>query len=416
MRRLDATRVYLITSFAFGLFTSAIFTLNLVYHVTTVGLNPLQLVLVGTALEAAVFLFEVPTGAVADAYSRRLSTIIGFVLMGLGFLIEGSLPRFTTVLVAQVVWGLGWTFISGAHTAWIADEVGPDRVAPVYLRGTQFDYIGSLLGIPVSVLLGTLSLNLPLLFGGATSIALAVFLAAVMPEEGFRPMPREGRGRWGGVLSTAREGLKSVRARPALLTFVMIAAFVGLSSEGYDRLWTAHILESFSFPAVGDLSSETWFGIMRAGSLILTLVATEIVKRRLDDLDTEATVRLLQLVHAGMIASALILALTDRIILAIVAYWAFRTMRWTAGPVSTALINRYVDSKVRATVLSMMGQVDAIGQVLGGPVVGLIGMVRSLRLALATTGIILSPVVPLYGRIGRQETAPGDRQGGTDHP
>jgi DHA3 family tetracycline resistance protein-like MFS transporter len=119
----------------------------------------------------------------------------------------------------------------------------------------------------------------------------------------------------------------------------------------------------------------------------------------------------------------LILALTDRISLAILAYWAFRTMRGTAGPVSTALINQYIDSKVRATVLSMMGQVDAIGQVLGGPVVGLIGMVRSLRAALATTGIILSPVVPLYGRIGRQAGPLGDKQsdqsrgeGGTGHP
>ncbi len=416
MRRLGATRVYLITSFVLGLFTSTIFTLNLVYHVTTVGLNPLQLVLVGTTLEAAVFLFEVPTGAVADVYSRRLSVIIGFVLMGLGFLTEGSLPRFATVLAAQVVWGLGWTFISGAHSAWIADEVGPDRVAPVYVRGTQSDLIGSLLGIPVSVLLGGLSLNLPILVGGAMSIALAIFLAAVMPEEGFHPVPPEQRGRWGGVLTTAREGVRSIRARPTLLTLVVIAAFVGLSSEGYDRLWTAHILESFSFPAVGDLSTETWFGIMRAGSLILTLVATEIVKGRLDHLDTGATVRLLQLVHAGMVASALVLALTDRITLAILAYWAFRTMRWTAGPVGTALINQYVDSKVRATVLSMMGQVDAVGQVLGGPAVGWIGMVRSLRVALATTGIILSPVVPLYGRIIRGERPSGEKQGGTDLP
>jgi DHA3 family tetracycline resistance protein-like MFS transporter len=314
------------------------------------------------------------------------------------------------VLTAQVVWGFGWTFISGAHSAWIADEVGPEKVAPVYLRGTQLEYIGSLLGIPVSILLGELSLALPILFGGALSIALAGFLAGVMPEEGFRPVPRERRGRWGEVFTTARDGVRSVRARPALLTFLVIAAFVGLSSEGYDRLWTAHILESFAFPAVGDLSSETWFGIMRAGSMILTLAATQVVKRRLDRLDGGATVHFLQFVHAGMVGSVLILALTDRITLAILAYWAFGAMRGTVSPVSTALINQHIDSKVRATVLSMIGRVDAIGQILGGPVVGLIGMVRSLRAALATTAFILSPVVPLYGRIGRQGGSPEEKR------
>jgi len=43
-------------------------------------------------------------------------------------------------------------------------------------------------------------------------------------------------------------------------------------------------------------------------------------------------------------------------------------------------------------------------------------MVRSLRVALATTGIILSPVVPLYGRIVRGERPPGEKQGGMDLP
>ncbi len=78
--------VYLLFSGATALFSTLVFTLNLVYQATVVGLSPFQLVLVGTVLEATCFLFEVPTGIVADLYSRRLSIIIGFVLIGTGFL------------------------------------------------------------------------------------------------------------------------------------------------------------------------------------------------------------------------------------------------------------------------------------------------------------------------------------------
>jgi DHA3 family tetracycline resistance protein-like MFS transporter len=54
------------------------------------------------------------------------------------------------VLAAQAVWGVGYTFISGALEAWIADEA-PDRdLGRVYLRGEQADYIGSFIGIPRS--------------------------------------------------------------------------------------------------------------------------------------------------------------------------------------------------------------------------------------------------------------------------
>ena len=111
-----------------GLYT-LIFTLNLLYQATVVGLTPFQLVLVGTVLEAVVFIAEVPTGIVADLYSRKLSIVIGLVLVGLGFVLEGSVPTFAAVLAAQVLWGVGFTFTSGADAAWITDEVGADHVA-----------------------------------------------------------------------------------------------------------------------------------------------------------------------------------------------------------------------------------------------------------------------------------------------
>ncbi len=67
-------------------------------------------------------MFDMPTGVVADLYSRRRSVLIGMFLYGLGFLMEGALPWFAPVLLAQVVWGCGDTFITGALEAWIASE------------------------------------------------------------------------------------------------------------------------------------------------------------------------------------------------------------------------------------------------------------------------------------------------------
>jgi MFS transporter, DHA3 family, tetracycline resistance protein len=107
------------------------------YEATVAGLTPVQLILVGTALEVSAFVFEVPTGIVADVYSRRLSIIIGYVLMGLGFLVEGFFPAFLPILLAQVIWGLGYTFTSGATQAWISDEVGEETANKLFLRGTQ---------------------------------------------------------------------------------------------------------------------------------------------------------------------------------------------------------------------------------------------------------------------------------------
>src|SRR5512133_3310043 len=100
---MNAYWVYLAMEGAQALLLSMIFTASSLYQVTVAGLSPLQLVLVGTTLESSVFLFEVPTGVVADVYSRRLSIIIGVFLIGLGFLVEGTFLIFWLILLAQVL-------------------------------------------------------------------------------------------------------------------------------------------------------------------------------------------------------------------------------------------------------------------------------------------------------------------------
>ena len=102
MRRLPATTVFYGLEFLLSMPAWVVIS---IYLVRTLHLSPLQLVLMGTAMEAAVFVFEVPTGVVADTYSRRLSLVIGFVGMGLAWMLVGivSSPLFVIVLWAAIL-------------------------------------------------------------------------------------------------------------------------------------------------------------------------------------------------------------------------------------------------------------------------------------------------------------------------
>src|ERR1700730_13308653 len=149
--KLKAYTFYLLFSGISAFATCCIFSINMVYQIETVKLSPLQLVLVGTTLESACFLCQVPTGVLADLYSRRMAVIVGVFLTGLGFLIEGLFPTFTMVLRAQVIWGVGATFTSGAEEAWVADEIGEADMARAFMRGSQISQVASLLAIPVGI-------------------------------------------------------------------------------------------------------------------------------------------------------------------------------------------------------------------------------------------------------------------------
>jgi len=96
-----------------------------------------------------------------------------------------------------------------------------------------------------------------------------------------------------------------------------------------------------------------------------------------------------------------------------VLYWVIQVLRSISAPLQEAWLNQRIDDpQVRATMFSMSSQVDAIGQISGGPLVGVIGEVYSIRAALVASGLLLSPVLPLYSlarRLANRHLDPPDR-------
>ena len=407
MRRMSPRTVFLWMSGAQSLFFTLVFTVNMVYQATVVGLNPLQLVLVGTTLEVAYFLFEVPTGIVADVRSRKLSVLIGFGLIGAGFMVE-AIPRFWTVLLSQVLWGIGATFTSGATEAWIIDEMaaaGDDLpTGDLFLRATQASRVGGLLGIGLSVGLASfVHIRLPIFLGGLMFWVLAGVMARLMSEDGFRPTPAADRTSWQQMGHTLKSGLALVRLRPILLTILAITTIYGMYSEGWDRLWTPYLLQTFQLPSLGNLEPVVWFGLISAVSMLLTLGAAGVERRVVDTEQSRTLVRALLVVHLVMMGGILLFSFSGNLALALVAFWTVGVVRSVTYPLHMAWINQHIDANVRATVISFEGQLNAVGQIVGGPPVGYIGNLYSLRVALSLGALILAPIIPIYLRLLRRD-------------
>ncbi len=404
--RADAYKLFLffsaVQSFAFTI----VFTINLVYQVKQVGLNPLQLVLIGTTLELTAFLLEIPTGVLADVYSRRLSVILGFFLLGCGFIVEGSFPLFEVLLLSQVIMGVGYTFLSGASSAWIVDEIGPTRAGTAFLRAAQVAQVASFAAIFVSVALASISLQLAIITGGLLLLLLSALLIAVMPEAGFQRRPAAEREAWQGPLATFRAGASLIRRRQVLILIMLATVIHGAFSEGFDRLWTAHLLDSFRLPALGQFDEIVWFGIISAVSMPLTLAATELLRRRLDMADGRRVAMTLIGVYVALIGSVLLFVLGESFALVLLGLWLTQAARAIRNPLLETWINQHTESDVRATVLSIHSQADALGQIAGGPVLGAIGLVSSIRVAISLSALFLLPILPVFRGASRVTRPP----------
>jgi MFS family permease len=379
-------------------------TVAAVFFVTELEMSPLELVLTGTAMEVAYFLFEVPTGIVADTYSRRASIVVAMLVMGLAFVATGLAPGVAVVLLAAALMGFGWTFKSGAEDAWLADEVGVENVAHPYQLGAQFARGGALVGIVAAVGLALVDLRLPIIAGGLTMVLLGIVLALVMPETGFRPLTHDGAGALRSMALTGAQGGRLIRARPLLLLVVGIAFFAGMWSEAFDRLWEAHFLVDIGVPGFGDLDPVVWFGVLSAGVLLLAIFVAAPLRRRFERLSRVGMTRMLFAFDALTILGTLAFAFAGSFALAVAAYWTTRVLRSLVGPIYATWLNTSIeDSSVRATVISMTNLGDSAGEWGGGPALGGIGNVFGIRAALAAGAAALAPALVLYGRALRHQ-------------
>ena len=397
MRRLPATTVN------YGLVAASSFSpfvVLAVYFVRVVHMSPLQLVLVGTVMEAAIFVFEVPTGAFADTFGRKLSLIVAFVIQGTAIVVVGAVPNFWVIAAAWALWGFGWTFESGTWEAWLADEIGVERLPGVLMRATRIGYAAGIVGLLAGVGIALWNIQVAVIFGGVVTVAMGVACIFVMPETGWSRKPVEERlSAPRELASTVSTAVRFVRAQPALLLLIAATVVAGASSEAFDRLWEAHFIRDVGLPHVGSLDPIVWFGLFGILISVVGLVISTVGIKRLETAPSPLLARLLLWLTTVLTVALVAFGLAHSLAFALCALLVAQAARGMLTPVYMAWLNRQItDSSVRATVISIAGQADAIGQAGGGPGLGAIGNAFGLRSALVAGGLVLAPAIALYGR------------------
>jgi MFS transporter, DHA3 family, tetracycline resistance protein len=376
------------------------FVVLAVYFVRVVHMSPLQLVLVGTVMEAAIFVFEVPTGAFADTFGRKLSLIVAFVIQGTAIVIVGAVPSFWVIAAAWALWGFGWTFESGTWEAWLADEIGVERLPGVLMRAARVGYGSGIAGLLAGVGIALWNIQAAVIFGGLVTVAMGVACIFVMPETGWSRKPVEERlSAPRELASTVSTAVRFVRAQPAVLLLIGATVVAGASSEAFDRLWEAHFIRDVGLPHVGSLDPIVWFGLFGILISALGLVISTVVIKRFETASSPLLARSLLWLTAVLTVALVAFGLAHSLALALCALLVAQAARGMLAPVYMAWLNRQItDSSVRATVISIAGQADAIGQAGGGPGLGAIGNAFGLRAALVAGGLVLAPAIALYGR------------------
>lgn len=323
------------------------------------GLSPTQLLLIAAAQGVASILFEVPAGVVADTLGRKRAIVASHVLMATAMAVTGLFPSFVPLMLAQMLWGISWTFTSGSDVAWATDEIDrPDRIHLLIAAQTRWQMIGAGAGIAASgVLAAIVGRPAAIVCAGVLMLLLGVWFAVAFPEKNF---VRVRKDHFKAALGIARRGARLATADRTILMLVVVAVLVNGASDTFGRIYPMHLAGLGLSRDTSGMACFTGINLAVYATATLALAAAQ---RRFDS-DSGARASLAVSCLTGLVGLVLI-GLVPSLPLGVAAVI---TTNGIAMPlvrtVTTIWVNRRTTSDIRATTHSFLAQAEYTGEIL----------------------------------------------------
>ena len=371
------------------------------------GLTNLEAFAANAFFSAGMFLFEIPTGVVADTLGRRASYLLGTVTLALTTVMYWLLwvweSPFWAWAVVSVLLGLGFTFFSGAVDAWLVDALRATdyrgSLETVFGRalivGSVAMLVGSVLGGVVAQLT---NLGVPFLIRGGVLVLMFVVAALTMRDLGFTPVRGEGPIKATGTVLRAsiHYGLGSPPVRWLMLATPFTAG-VGI--------YVFYALQPYLLELWGDEGAYSIAGLAAAilsGAGIVGGILAPYV-RRLFRKRTSAI--LLATVSSSLVLVALAFTTNFWIAIVLLAVWGIASS--IDDPVHRAYLNDMIPSKQRATVLSFDSLLGSAGGVVFQPILGRSADLGGYGASLLWSGVINAIATPFL-LLSRGQRPPAD--------
>lgn len=347
-----------------------------------------------------LIVLEVPTGAIADRWGRKVSLSYGALVNTIAVLVFGLASNFGILLASYLVWAAAFTLYSGADSAFVYDSLRAtgreNDFQKIWGRARAVQAVGAILGLGLGAPLADfINLWVPVVAsGGLMGIAWLVSFS-------FKEPPRLEEGQQQeSYLAVTKNAFRVAFERPTVrMLMLLMAVVMGIG--------VSMIILQQPFLSSHDVQYR-WFGAFLMPGQFLSIAGALLAYRIVIAIGVSRIVALMPLVVMG---TAVGLGAVDHV--AAFAFYPPTTLMFAMSYVVMAdYLNRRIPSATRATVLSIQNMLFSLIVGVTEIVLTVIGDWRGLPTAYWTAAVLLAvtgaPLLALWLRAHRRETLSGE--------
>ena len=365
----EVQRTYLTLQLFNTLAASLIWGINTLFLLDA-GLNNLEAFAANAFFTAGFVLFEIPTGVVADMRGRRTSYLLGLLTLAISTVLYLLMwyvhARFWAWAMSSLLLGLGFTFLSGAFEAWLADALDhagfKESLESVLAKGEIVEGSAMLVGsVAGGVIAQATSLGVPYVIRAGLLVLNLIFAFALMHDVGFTPT--KGKRPTQEIKSILHASIEYGLGNRPVRWMMFTAPFTGGVSIYAFYAMQPYLLELYGNSAaysVAGLAAAIVAGAQIAGGLLVPYVSRVFARR--------TTVILI--CHVTSVIVLAVIGFVPNFWVAVILLVLWGLMFSAVTPIRQGFLNALIPSQQRATVLSFDSMFGSTGGVVVQPALG----------------------------------------------
>jgi len=334
------------------------------------GLNNLEAFAANAFFTAGFVLFEIPTGVIADLRGRRTSYLLGLLTLAIStalyLLMWYMRAPFWAWAIASLLLGFGFTFLSGAFEAWLADALdhagSKEKLESVLAKGEIVEGSAMLVGsVAGGVIAQATNLGVPYVIRALLLVLNLIFAFALMHDVGFTPA--KGKRPTAEIKMILRASIEHGLGNRPVRWIMFTAPFTGGVS-----IYAFYAMQPYLLQLYGDstaysiagLAAAIVAGAQIAGGLLVPYIA------RVSDRRTTVIL----VCHVISVIVLAVIGFVPNFWVTVILLVLWGLMFSAVTPIRQGFLNALIPSQQRATVLSFDSLFGSTGGVVLQPLLG----------------------------------------------